>query len=176
MAQTKNKTSKIWHHNPRKQNLTSIFPKNNHTTTNGNTDLLEYHTPQPKIPFLPFSLFLFVFDSSHSLHTKEHAGSEKQKFVFLNAPTWIKLLCNDCRISQINKLFPHRKQLAEKQNFKEQNLHFNPRTSIDTNGPISPSSEANSYSMVLVDAFKHYVALNAVSYCNAICASTTLYG
>ena len=41
--------------------------------------------------------------------------------------------------------------------------------------PISPSSEGNSYIMVIVDAFTHYVALNPVPHCNAYYAYTTLY-
>ena len=45
----------------------------------------------------------------------------------------------------------------------------------ETKGPISPSSEGNSYIMVIVDAFTHYVALNPVPHCNAYYAYTTLY-
>ena len=45
------------------------------------------------------------------------------------------------------------------------------RNSFDTKGPISPSSEGNSYIMVVVDAFTHYVALNLVPFY----AYTTLY-
>ena len=47
--------------------------------------------------------------------------------------------------------------------------------SFDTKGPISLSSEGNSYIMVIVDAFTHYVALNPVPHCNAYYAYTTLY-
>ena len=46
---------------------------------------------------------------------------------------------------------------------------------FDTKGPISPSSEGNSYIMVIVDAFTRYVALNPVPRCNAYNAYTTLY-
>ena len=59
--------------------------------------------------------------------------------------------------------------------FKGQSLYFNHRISFDTKGPISPSSEGNSYIMVIVDAFTHYVALNPVPHCNAYYAYTTLY-
>ena len=51
---------------------------------------------------------------------------------------------------------------STKQDFKGQNLYFNHRISLDTKGPISPFSEGNSYNMVIVDAFTHYVALNPV--------------
>ena len=54
-------------------------------------------------------------------------------------------------------------------------MYFNHRISFDTKGPISPSSEGNSYIMVIVDAFTHYVALNPVPHCNAYYAYTTLY-
>ena len=53
-------------------------------------------------------------------------------------------------------------------------MYFNHRISFDTKGPISPSSEGNSYIMVIVDAFTHYVALNPVPHCNAYYAYTTL--
>ena len=68
----------------------------------------------------------------------------------------------------MNKLYPNQKQLPQKQDFKGQSLYFNHRNSFDTKGPISPSSEGNSYIMVIV-------ALNPVPHCNAYYAYTTLY-
>ena len=65
--------------------------------------------------------------------------------------------------------------MAEKQYFKGQSLYFNHRILFHLKGPISSSSEGNSYKMVIVDAFTHYVALNSVTYCNAYYAYTTLY-
>ena len=92
-----------------------------------------------------------------------------------NAPIRVEVLCNDCIICQLNKPYPNQKQIAEKQNFKGQSLYFYHRVSFDTKGPISPSSEGNSYIMVIFDAFTHYVALNPVPHCNAYYAYTTLY-
>ena len=40
---------------------------------------------------------------------------------------------------------------------------------------MSPSSEGNSYIMVIVDAFTLYVAFNSVPHCNACYANATLY-
>ena len=82
---------------------------------------------------------------------------------------------NDCIVCQLNKPYPNQKQIAQKQDFKGQSLYFNHRISFDTKGPISPSSEGNSYIMVIVEAFTHYVALNPVPHCNAYYAYTTLY-
>ena len=118
-------------------------------------------------------MMLIVFNTSHTLHTKGHSGSEKtcsnfiQNFYFPNAPIWIKVLCNDCIKCQLNKPYPNQKQIAEKQDFKRPSLYFNHRISFDTKGPISPSSEGNPYIMVIVDAITHFVALNPVRYCNA---------
>ena len=67
------------------------------------------------------------------------------------------------------------KQIAQKQDFKGQSFYFNHRISFDTKGPISSSSEGNSYIMVIVDAFTHYVALNPVPLFNAYYAYRTLY-
>ena len=93
------------------------------------------------------------------------------------APIWPKILCNDCTPCQLNKPYPHQKQIAEKQDFMGQSLYFNHRISFDTKKPISPSSEGSSYIMVIVDAFIHYEALNPVPHCNvmSIMAYTTLY-
>ena len=98
---------------------------------NENTDLVELFNPESTVACLQFNLVLIVFLTSHSLHTKGHAGSEKKNlnftlnFYFQNAPIWIKILCND---------------------FIKCGHKFH-------KGPISTSSEGNSYIMVLVDAF-----------------------
>ena len=161
--------------------LLRYFHKFNNTTINENTDLLEYNLNESTVPCLPLSMILIAFNISHTQNIKGHSGSEKtysnfiQNFYFPNAPIWIKVLCNDCIVCQLNKPYPNQKQIAQKQDFKGQSLYFNHRISFDTKGPISPSSEGNSYIMVIVDAFTHYVALNPVPHCNAYYAYTTLY-
>ena len=106
-------------------------------------------------------MMLIAFDIYHTQNTKGHSGSEKtyskftQNFYFPNALIWIKILCNDCITCQLNKSYPNQKQLATKQDFKGQSLYFDHRISFDTKGPISPSSEGNSYIMVIDDAFTH---------------------
>ena len=161
--------------------LLRYFRKFNNTTINENTDLLEYKLNESTVPCLPLSMILIAFNISHTQNIKGHSGSEKtysnfiQNFYFPNAPIWIKVLCNDCIVCQLNKPYPNQKQIAQKQDFKGQSLYFNHRISFDTKGPISPSSEGNSYIMVIVDAFTHYVALNPVPHCNAYYAYTTLY-
>ena len=126
-------------------------------------------------------MMLIAFNISYTQNTKRHSGSEKtysnftQNFYFPNTPIWIKVLCNDCIKCQLNKPYPNQKQIAQKQDFKGQSLNVNHRFSFDTKGPISPSSEANPYIMVIVDAFTHYVALNPVPHYNAYCAYTILY-
>ena len=161
--------------------LLRYFRKFNNTTINETTDLLEYNLNESTVPCLPLSMILIAFNISHTQNIKGHSGSEKtysnfiQNFYFPNAPIWIKVLCNDCIVCQLNKPYPNQKQIAQKQDFKGQSLYFNHRISFDTKGPISPSSEGNSYIMVIVDAFTHYVALNPVPHCNAYYAYTTLY-
>ena len=161
--------------------LLRYFRKFNNTAIDENTDLLEYQLNDSKVTCLPLSMILIAFNISHTQNTKGHSGSEKtysnftQNFYFPYAPIWIKVLCNDCIICRLNKPYPNQKQIAQKQDFKGKSLYFNHRISFDTKGPISPSSEGNSYIMVIVDAFTHYVALNPVPYCNAYYAYTTLY-
>ena len=104
---------------------------------------------------------LIAFKTSHTLHTEGHSGSENpnfnftQNFYFTNAPIWIKVLCNDCIVCQLSEPYPNQKQIAQKLDFKGQSLYFIHRISFDTKGPISPSSEGNSYIMVIIDAFTH---------------------
>ena len=161
--------------------LLQYVRKFKNTTINENRDLLEYQLDDSKVPCLPLSMILIAFNISHTHNTKGHSGSEKtysnftQNFYFRNAPIWIKVLCNDCIICQLNKPYPNQKQKAQKQDFKGQSLYFNHRISFDTKGPISPTSEGNSYIMVIVNAFTHYLALNPVPHCNAYYAYTTLY-
>ena len=180
---------KLWHKyrtKPAKADTTILgnktllryFRKFNNTTINEYTDLLEYQLDDSKVPCLPLSMILIAFNITHTQNTKGHSGSEKkysnftQNFFFPNAPIWIKVLCNDCIKCQLNKPYPNQKQIAQKQDFKGQCLYFNHKISFDTKGPFSPSSEGNSYIMVIVDAFTHYVALNPVPHCNAY---ATLY-
>ena len=50
--------------------------------------------------------------------------------------------------------------MAPQQPFLEVSPYFNHRISMDTKGPISPSSDGNSYVFVIVDAFSHDVVLH----------------
>ena len=88
-------------------------------------------------------MILIAFNISHTQNIKGHSGSEKtysnfiQNFYFPNAPIWIKVLCNDCIVCQLNKSYPNQKQIPQKQGFKGQSLYFNHLISFDTKGPIS---------------------------------------
>ena len=70
-------------------------------------------------------MILIAFNISHTQNIKGHSGSEKtysnfiQNFYLPNAPIWIKVLCNDCIVCQLNKPYPNQKQIAQKQDFKE---------------------------------------------------------
>ena len=66
---------------------------------------------------------LIAFNTSHTLHTKVHSGSEKtypnfiQNFYFPNAPIWVKVICSDFIICQLKKPYPNQKHIAENQDF-----------------------------------------------------------
>ena len=106
---------------------------------------------------------------------QKHVRTFFRNFYFPKEPIWIKVLFNDCIVYQLNTPYPHQKQLAEKHNFKGQSLYFDHRISFDTKGPLSLSSERNSYIIVIVDAFTLCVALNPVPLCIVKYAYTTLY-
>ena len=63
--------------------LLRYFRKLNNTYINENTNILEYQTPELKLPCLPLSLMILAFHISHSLNTKGHAGSEKKNLDFI---------------------------------------------------------------------------------------------
>ena len=115
------------------------------------TETLEYQTLNFKVPCLPSIMMLIAFHTSHTIHTKGHSGSKKtysnfiQNFYLPNTPIWIKVICNDCKVCQLEKPYPNQKQIAQKQDLKGQSLYFNHKISFETKGPISPSSEGNSY-------------------------------
>ena len=95
-------------------------------------------------------MMLIAFHTSHSLHTKGHSGAEKsysnflQSFYFPNAPICMKVLCNDCITSQLNKQYPKLTHIAEKQDFKGQNLYFNLRISIQKDQYHHPRKETQT--------------------------------
>ena len=70
-------------------------------------------------------MILIAFNISHTQNTKGHSGSENiysnftQNFYFPNAPNWIKVLCNDCKICQLIKPYPNQKQIAQKKILKD---------------------------------------------------------
>ena len=100
--------------------LLRYFRKFNNTTINENTDLLEYKLDESTVPCLPLSMILIAFNISHTPNIKGHSGSEKlysnfiQNFYFPNAPIWIKVLCNDCIVCQLNKPYPKSKTNSTK--------------------------------------------------------------
>ena len=57
--------------------LLRYFRKFNNTTINDNTDIVEYQTPDFKVPCLPLTMIIIAFNTSHTLHTKGHSGAEK---------------------------------------------------------------------------------------------------
>ena len=104
-------------------------------------------------------MILIAFNISHTQNTKGHSGSEKtysnftKKFSFPNAPIWIKVLCKDCIVCQLNKPYLNQKQiewilvrdkkhnetyqkvtkkLLQRQNINEQiNSRFTPATDLE---------------------------------------------
>ena len=74
---------------------------------------------------------------------------------------------HDCIECQANELFPMKpNNVFPPLPFYENAIHFNYRISLDTNGPISPSSQENSF-FVFNDAFSHFVVNNPAPYVSA---------
>ena len=130
----------------------------------------------------PLSMILIAFNISHTQNIKGHSGSEKtysnfiQNFYFPNAPIWIKYYAMTAIVCQLNKTLPKSKTNSTKNKIlKDKVCTLIIVSHLILKDQFHPSSEGNSYIMVIVDAFTHYVALNPVPHCNAYYAYTTLY-
>ena len=137
-----------------------------HPSINETNNLLYYirETQSSKI-CLPLSLLLTTFLSAHSHDLSGHPGREKtyatttETYYFPNIKTGIAVLTQDCLNCQTSKSMPNL-LMAPQEPFLEVSPYFNHRISMDTKGPISPSSDGNSYLYVIVDAFTHFVVLH----------------
>ena len=65
--------------------LLRYFRKFINTVSFENTDILENQTPDCKVPCLLLSMMLIAFNTSHTLHTKGHLGSEKTYSNFIRS-------------------------------------------------------------------------------------------
>ena len=75
----------------------------------------------------------------------------------------MSIFFHDCIECQQNKHINQKIQTATIQTFSENASYFNYRISIDTEGPVFPPSNQNSYIHVIVDAFSHFVVSVAVN-------------
>ena len=73
-------------------------------------------------------------------------------------PFWFSICIHDYIERQTNKYFPIiSNNISPPLSFYENATHFICRTSMDTNEPISPSSQGNAYTFVIIDSFTHSV-------------------
>ena len=160
--------------------LYTYYKQFQHLFINPHSHLIQYYTPnsrvfeeifiktQPSINqtriCLPFKLFYAAFSKTHS---HGHSGGKLSiktfnQFSFIpHLPLWFSIFIHDCIECQTNKHFPIKPQnISPPLHFFENATHFNYRISMDTKGPISPSSQNNSYIFVIIDAFSHFVVTN----------------
>ena len=164
--------------------LYTYYRQFQHLYIDPNSHLIQYYTPnsrifeeifiktQPSINqtriCLPFKLFYAAFSKTHS---HGHSGEKLSiktfnQFYFIpHIPLWFSIFIYDCIECQTNKHFPFKPQNnSPPLPFYESATHFNYRISMDTKGPISPSSQNNFYIFVIIDAFSHFVVTNPASY------------
>ena len=79
----------------------------------------------------------------------------------------MSIFIHDCIECQQGKHINQKIQTASIQTFPEIASNFNYRKSMDTKGPINPSSNQNSYIHVIVDAFSHFVVTVPIKQNNA---------
>ena len=160
--------------------LYTYYTQFQHLYIDPNSHLIQYYTPnsrifeeifiktQPSINqtriCLPFKLFYAAFSKTHSHgHSAEKLSIKTfTQFYFIpHLPLWFSIFIHDCIDCQTNKHFPIKPQnISPPLPFYESATHFNYRISMDTKGPISPSSQNNCYIFVIIDAFSHFVVTN----------------
>ena len=117
---------------------------------------------------MPFKFI--IIGSPHPIHV----FSFSQYYYIPYLEKWLSIFIDDCLDCQKNKHFNKKIQTAPTQSFSEHAPFFNYRTSMDTKGPINPSSQHKSYIHVIVDAFSHFVVTVPIKSNNAKTAVKTL--
>ena len=174
--------------------LYTYYKQFQHLYLDPSSHLIQYYTPnsrvfeeifiktQPSINqtriCLPFKLFYAAFSKTHS---HGHSGEKLSiktfnQFYFIpHLPLWFSIFIHDCIECQTNKHFPIKPQnISPPLTFYENATHFNYRISMDTKGPISPSSQNNSYIFVIIDAFSHFIVTNPAPHITSKYAIQTL--
>ena len=125
----------------------------------------------------PFRMFKTVFNELHdhshtSLKITSNTFSKNYYSSYLDK--WLSIFIHDCRECQRKKHFNLKIQTAPTQSVPEHAHSFNYRISMDTEGPMNPSSQHKSLIHVIVDAFSHFVATVPIKSNNAKTAVKTL--
>ena len=81
----------------------------------------------------------------------------KQTFFFPGLLKWIKILIHDCLNCQQNKSINTQQQTATTISFADTAPCFNHRVSMDSKGPITPTSDGHTYIIVMIDHFTRFV-------------------
>ena len=109
---------------------------------------------------MPFKLFYAAFGKTLS---HGHSGEKLSiktffQFNFIpHLPLWFSIFIHDCIECQTNKHFLIKPQnISPPLRFYESATQFNYRISMDTKGPISPSSQNNS---IFLSPLMHSVTL-----------------
>ena len=155
-------------------NLISVY--NKHSTTHNQPSTPDFVRATIRI-CLPFRLFKTVFNK---LHEHSHTGIKITYITFVQyyyipfVEKWLSIFIHDCVECKRNKHFNMKIQTAPTQSFSEHAPSFNYRISMDTTGPINPSSHNKSYLHVIIDAFSHFVVTVPIKSNNAKTAIKTL--
>ena len=126
---------------------------------------------------LLFILFYVAFMKTHSHgHSGEKLSIEtfNQFYYKPHLPLWFPIFIHDCLECQTNKHFPLKHNIAPHLPFYENATHFNCRIPMDTKGPISTTSNGNSYIFAIIDAFSHFIITNPTSNIKSKHATNTL--
>ena len=108
------------------------------------TWLKQKQRPHSLTPIIKANSFLYTYYKQFQ-HLYIDPNSHLPHFI-PHLPLWFSIFIHDCIDCQTNKHFPIKPQnISPPLPFYESATHSNYRISMDTKGPISPSSQNNSY-------------------------------
>ena len=111
---------------------------------------------------------VILLKKTPSIKTFRHFGCNP------HLPTWFSIFIQDWVECQTNRNFHFENNTSPPLPFYENETYFNYRISMDTRGYIAPSSHGNSYLLLIIDVFGHFVVTNPVPHISTNYAIQTL--
>ena len=112
---------------------------------------------------IPLNLIIPIFNLAHNGPLQGHHGRTKTlhaiqtTYYFPGLYKWIATLTKDCFLCQTNKPIQKNRNTAQIQSPVRKITETFHTIHIDFKGPLSPTSNGNSYILVIIDSFSRFI-------------------